>query len=317
MNISIRHLEHFIAVAQELHFRRAAELANVAQPALSRSVQTLESELGLQLLARNNRNVRLTAAGKEFLAGCTDIIDAMQTTIEKSKRARQTELGGLNVGYTYIAMNGKLPDLLIQFEAQHPDIPIELTGISSADQLERLHHNELDFCFITGSIGEEEANTSLFQTDRFIVIANDHHRFANKTSISLEELCREKILLRTDAKAASFNQHVYDFFRQANLTPNIESFDLDHIGLLGKVAMDKGVCIATEGYSGVYAERLTALKLTGVEAKLPTIMVWPKDVVSDSVTTFRQFMLDHIELDRPTVLSQAAIKVPNKAPETA
>jgi len=310
LNISIRHIEHFIAVAQELHFRRAAELANVAQPALSRSVQTLENELGVQLLERNNRNVRLTAAGKEFLAGCTDIIDTMETTISKSIRARQSEFGGLNVGYTYIAMCGILPKLLTKFEAQHPAIVIEPFGIASIDQLERLHHNELDICFLTGPTGSLDSNAAVFQRDAFIVIVNDHPRFANKTSISIEELSREKIMLRTNAKASTFNQHVFEFFNVADLVPDIVFFDQDHIGLLGKVALGKGVCIATEGYSCLYTDDVKILKLTGTDATLPTIMTWRKDVDSESITTFRKFMLDGAtrrnttstpEVARPTI----------------
>lgn len=292
MNISIRHIEHFVAVAQELHFRRAAELANVAQPALTRSVQTLENELGVQLLERNNRNVRLTAAGEEFLMGCTDIIEAMETTINKSIRARQTELGGLNVGYTYIAMCGTLPKLLAEFEALHPDITIEPFGITSIDQLERLHHNELDICFVTKPAGIQDANSMEFQHDSFIAIVNDNHRFANKTSISLEELSRESIMLRTNTKASSFNHHVLAFFNKARLEPNIEYIDQDHIGLLGKVAMGRGVCIATEGYNCVYTDNVKTLALTGTDATLPTIMTWRKDVDAESINTFRDFMLD-------------------------
>lgn len=310
MNISIRHIEHFIAVAQELHFRRAAELANVAQPALSRSVQTLENELGVQLLERNNRNVRLTAAGKEFLAGCTDIIDAMETTISKSIRARQTEFGGLNVGYTYIAMCGILPKLLTKFEAQHPAINIEPFGITTIDQLERLHHNQLDICFLTGPNGVSDINTEVFQRDAFIVIVNDNPRFANKTSISIEELSREKIMLRSNAKASFYNQHVFELFNVAGLAPDIAFFDQGHIGLLGRVALGRGVCIATEGYSCLYTDDVKTLKLTGTDATLPTIMTWRKDVDSESITAFREFMLDGAaqrdatstpEVEQPTI----------------
>jgi len=104
LNFSIKHLQNFIAVAEELHFRRAAQLTNVAQPALSRSIQTLENELGVQLFTRNNRNVKLTAAGKEFLTGCSDIVNSMEATISRCVRADQSQFGGINVGFTYIAM---------------------------------------------------------------------------------------------------------------------------------------------------------------------------------------------------------------------
>lgn len=277
-------------MAQELHFRRAAQLANVAQPALSRSVQTLEAELGVQLLARNNRNVRLTEAGKEFLAGCIDIVETMDATISKSVRAGQTEFGGLNIGYTYIAMCGELPKLLAEFEQKHPAIKIEPVGESSVEQLEQLHHRELDVCFLSGPVDSHEVDSTVFQNDEFVVIANLDNQHANKPSISVQELSREKILLRPDAKAHCFNQHVYEFFDEAGLSPNFEYIDQDHIGLLGKVALNRGVCIATAGYGCVYAENLSTIKLVGTRKTMPTIMAWHKDTHSDSVLAFREFI---------------------------
>lgn len=318
MNISIRHIEHFVAVAQQLHFRRAAQLVNVAQPALSRSVQTLETELGVQLLDRNNRNVRLTAAGKEFLAGCTDIIDTMETTINRSVRASQSEFGGLNIGYTYIAMSGTLPTLLAEFESKNPNIAIEPMEISSTDQLERLHQNELDICFLTGPTNTNELGTAAFQSNSFIAIVNDNHRFANKTSISIEELSREKIMLRTDSKASAFNQHVFDFFSEAGQEPNIEFVDQNHIGLQGKVALDHGVCIATQGYNCIFAKKIKPLTITGITSTLPTIMAWRKNTDSASIATFRQFILDSVTLanHKPTLQPEPSTLVQHESRKT-
>ncbi len=281
-------------MAQELHFRRAAQLANVAQPALSRSVQTLEAELGVQLLARNNRNVRLTEAGKEFLAGCIDIVETMDSTISKSVRAGQTEFGGLNIGYTYIAMCGELPKLLAEFEQKHPAIKIDAVGESSVGQLEQLHHRELDVCFLSGPVDSQEVDSTVFQNDEFVVIANHNNQFAEKSSITVHELSREKILLRPDAKAYCFNQHVYEFFNEAGLSPSFEYVDEDHVGLLGKVALNRGVCIATAGYGCVYAENLSTIKLVGTNKTMPTIMAWHKDVHSESLLAFREFIKTRI-----------------------
>lgn len=305
MNISIRHIEHFIVVAQELHFRRAAELANVAQPALSRSVQTLESELGIKLLERNNRNVQLTPAGKEFLNGCTDMMEAMESTIGKSIRARQHEYGGLNIGYTYVAMCGRLPKLLKEFEAIHQNIIVEPIGLPSPEQLEKLNRRELDVCFVTGPISVQGFNTEVFQTDKFVVITSKDHHFSNRSSVSLDELSREKILLRVEEKACAFNQHVCDFFREAGLQPKIEYMDYDHIGLLGRAVLGKGVCIATEGYGCIYDSNLHICKISGLNNTLPTLLTWRKDTDSESVAAFRQFIQrkshhQHIEKKQPS-----------------
>ncbi len=294
MNISIRHIRHFIAVAEELHFRRAAQLTNVAQPALSRSVQTLESELGVQLLTRNNRNVKLTSAGKEFLSGCTNIVALMDDTISRAIRADQSQFGGINIGYTYIAMGGKLPQLIASFEQQNQSINIEPVAASTADQLEQLHRSELDCAFVSGTVNQTispDIESVVFQTDAFVVIVNENHPLANKGSISLEELAKEKILLTGVPRNSTFNHHVHQFFAAAGLSPEIEYVEQDHIGVLGRVALDRGVCIATEGYGCVYGEALVTLALTGTQAKLPTLMAWRKDLQSESAIRFREFVL--------------------------
>lgn len=278
-----------MAVAQELHFRRAAQLANVAQPALSRSVQTLENELGVQLLARNNRNVKLTAAGKEFLAGSTEIIATMEATISRTIRAGQA--GGISLGYTYIAMCGELASTITEFEAQNPDIKIEALNESSAKQLEQLHHDELDCCFLTGPINAQEIETAIVQSCSFIAITHSEHPLASRGSISIEELAAENLLLASEAYASAFNQHIHNFFAQAQLEPSIDYIEETHVGILGNVALGRGVCIATEGYGVVYAKGLTALKITGTNAKLPTLLAWRKDLHNVDTIRFRDFVL--------------------------
>ena len=296
-------MQHFVAVAQELHFRRAAQLANVAQPALSRSVQTLENELGVQLLARNNRNVKLTPAGKEFLAGSTAIIEAMDSTIKKTIRAGQA--GGVNLGYTYIAMGGKLASIISAFEAQYPDTKIEALNASSAKQIENLHHEEMDCCFLTGPVKAQEIETAVVQADAFNVIVNSKHPLASNGSISLEQLAAENLLLAPEADASAFNQHVHRFFAQAQLEPTIEYIHENHVGILGKVALGRGVCVATEGYGFVYAKGLTALKITGTNATLPTVLAWRKDLHNADTICFINFVLTHAD-----VKSTAQAKAP-------
>lgn len=272
MNIRIQQIEHFIAVAQQLHFRRASEQTNIAQPALSRSIKKLEEQLDVQLFARDSRNVSLTAAGIEFL--------------KKAKRARNAETSGITVGYTYIAMCGELPKLLSNFETKHSDVVVDAVCISSKDQLKQLLGNEIDVCFLTGPTNSTDIESVTFETHPFIAIVNDNERFANRTSISVHELLREKILLRNQTQAATLNSHVESIFDKTGSTPNIEYLDQDHLSLLGTVALDRGICIATEGYGSVFEKNLKTLKITGTDAALPTIMAWRKDVQSESISRF-------------------------------
>ncbi len=297
MNISIRQIEHFIAVAEALHFRRAAQLTNVAQPALSRSVQTLENELGFQLLARNNRNVKLTAAGEEFLAGSTQIIKSINALVSRAQLANQTEYCGLRVGYTYIAMAGKLRQFISNFEAQNSSIKINPLPANSTEQLEQLHREQLDVCFITGSTTPttiKALDSIVVQENAFSVIVNENHPLANKQSISVDELRDEKIMFSSQQVNSKFNQHVRLFLNEAQINPEIEYVEQNHAGIIGLVNLGRGAYIATEGFGCLYAKGLKTLRLTGITKKLPTLMVWRKETESESATRFRDFVLNSL-----------------------
>jgi len=256
-------------------------------------VQTLESELGVQLLSRNNRNVKLTAAGKEFLAGCNTVVDIMESTVNKTVRTSQHELGGLNIGYSYIAMCGRLPQLLTDFEAKNPQTSIDLSFASSYNQLEKLLHDEIDFCFLTGPLDSTDIHTALVQTDSYSVIVPNNHPSAGRESMAVDELAKETILMCADDYINNFNEHVFNFLKVANVHPEIIQINENHIGLVGLVAMGRGVCVATEGYGCIYAKELTTLKLTGVQDQLPTLMAWRKDRPSNAKQKFRDFVLDN------------------------
>lgn len=199
---------------------------------------------------------------------------------------RHIESNDITIGYTNIAMCGELPKLLSNFEATHAHVTVDPVCISSKDQLRRLQHNKMDICFLTCPTNSTEIESITFETHPFIAIVNDNERFANRTSISVHELLREKILLRSERQAATLNSHVLSIFDRAGSTPNIEYLDQDHLSLLGTVALGRGISIATEGHGSVFEKNLKTLKITGTDAALTTVMAWRKGFQSDPTSKF-------------------------------
>ncbi len=294
MNINIKQIQHFIVVAKELHYRRAAQVANVPQPALSRSIQALETELGVQLLARNNRRVTLTAAGQEFLDGAHQLIASMSTTVNSTKRVGRRESGGLRIGYSYIAMCGFLPGLIRAFEREHPDIPLETLSGQSAQLLESLCHDELDFNFMTKPFGYHELQTTTIQSDRFLVALNSKHPLAAQQEMSVSELSEQKILLCSAPYGCFMNQYIARLFQKVGLVPNIEWIQQDQLGVYGLIALGRGVGVVTEGHGDVYRKDTKIIELTGVDDTLPTVMAWREDQHNDSKSRFLSFAQNYI-----------------------
>src|SRR5690348_12762130 len=146
--MELRHLRYFIAVAEELHFRRAAERLHMSQPPLSQQIRQLEEEVGAQLLTRNQRKVELTAAGAAFLVRAREILDAVEDAARHARRVQRGEVGRLAVGFVGSAMYTFVPELLQSFREQFPDVTLRLQELGTTEQLRQLDDGRLDVGFI-------------------------------------------------------------------------------------------------------------------------------------------------------------------------
>lgn len=126
MNIELRHLRYFIAVAEELHFGHAAARLNISQPPLSQQIQILEQQIGARLFARTNRSVSLTEAGRQFLADSRQILSQVDDAAARAARLHHGETGELRIGFTSSAPFIKaVSDTLSTFRRRYPDVHIQ------------------------------------------------------------------------------------------------------------------------------------------------------------------------------------------------
>ena len=146
--MELRHLRYFVAVAEELHFRRAAERLHMSQPPLSQQIRALEEEVGATLLLRNQRRVELTAAGAAFLERAREILDAVEDAARQARRVQRGEVGRLAVGFVGSAMYSFVPELLRAFREQAPDIALRLHELGTTEQLRQLEDGRLDVGFM-------------------------------------------------------------------------------------------------------------------------------------------------------------------------
>ena len=152
MNIELRHLRCFVAVAEELHFRRAAETLSIAQPALTRTINNLEEEIGMELFERTTRKVKLTPAGNILLEGCRNVQNSLRLAIDRTRQSLTGEIARLVIGYTDFAINDELPKIISSFRSKFPGIVIEPRHGFTIDQLIDIEKNILDFGFVTGPV---------------------------------------------------------------------------------------------------------------------------------------------------------------------
>ncbi|MBG0776634.1 MAG: LysR family transcriptional regulator [Desulfovibrionaceae bacterium] len=142
--MDLRMLECFVAVAEELHFGRAAARLHLSQPPLSRRIRALEEELGAALLARTSRRVELTPAGAALLEEARELLRGARSAAERVRRVARGEEGGLRVGFVTPAMDGPLPRVLRAFAELLPGVRLELMEMGTLEQLEALRTGRLD-----------------------------------------------------------------------------------------------------------------------------------------------------------------------------
>lgn len=141
--MELRHLRYFTVLAEELHFRRASEKLFVAQPALSRQLQDLEAELGVQLLERTKRQVTLTPAGRYLYEQATRVLAELETVKQEVRRRHHGEIGTVQVGYVGTALHSVLPTLLRDFKQAHPGLTLALRELTTVEQVQGVRTGQL------------------------------------------------------------------------------------------------------------------------------------------------------------------------------
>ncbi len=193
--MELRHLRYFVVVAEELHFRRAAERLHMSQPPLSQQIRALEEEIGVQLLARNQRRVELTAAGAAFLVRAREILEAVEDAARLARRVQRGEVGRLAVGFVGSAMYSFVPELLRAFRESAPDITLRLQELGTSDQIRQLEDGRLDVGFMRLPRQHPELMIETVMEEPVIVALPDLHPLAAHTELTLEDLRGQPLVL--------------------------------------------------------------------------------------------------------------------------
>ena len=283
-------IRYFVAVATELHVRRAAGQLNLSQPALSRAIHQLECRLGFQLFDRTTRRLALTTAGKRFLEGCQAALAALDKAAVEAADLARGHSGQLALGYTDIAIAGKLPGIVQSFRAEHPGVSLSVRHGSTRLQLADLADGKLDMGFVTGPLTRPDMASSLVQTDRFVVLLPRLHRLARRRALDLSELRDEAFVCGDLSDWTHYNAHLDKLCRSVGLKPRIVQFASNSEGILGMVACGIGISIQAESTQNYLRDGISVRPLRNAAEPIPTLAVWNKANQSAVV----QFMVRHL-----------------------
>src|ERR1700742_1099876 len=194
--MELRHLRYFLAVAEALNFTKAAALLHVAQPALSRRVQDLEDEIGVDLLKRSPRGVVLTAEGKVFLDKTRQILKLADESVEQVRALARGEYGELHIGYAPAPTVEILPPALAAFQKAFPRVRVLLHDLSEQELIEGLRNGRLELAMMPGDAGSQSIGVEIeaLRTYPICVAVAPTHRFARIKTITLEMVAAEPMI---------------------------------------------------------------------------------------------------------------------------
>jgi DNA-binding transcriptional LysR family regulator len=194
-SLELRHLRYFIAVAEELHFSRAAERLHIAQPPLSQQIRKLEQYIGHPLFTRNSRTVALTQAGEALLERSRYLLRRLDDDLETVRRVGRGEIGTLTVGFIGSAMLTALPGLIGSYRKRFAKVDLRLRELTTSSLVDAIRHGTVDLGFLRDAGPTEGLTVENVLAERFVIALAKKHPLANRQKISLAELKGEPLIL--------------------------------------------------------------------------------------------------------------------------
>lgn len=275
MNIELRHLRYFIAVAEELHFGRAAQRLHISQPPLSQQIMQLEAETGAQLFNRTNRSVQLTPAGAQFLQDARAILLQVEQATQRAARLHRGEEGELRIGFTSsAAFIGVMSDALYVFRQRWPNVHVQMQEINTHQQLAPLHEGKLDLGVMRNTPLPADLHHQLLLREPLCAVVHKAHPLATAGRITLQALAREPFVFFDPQVGTALYSEILDLLQRYQIRPYITQEVGEAMTILGLVATGLGVSILPASFSHARLANVVWLPLEEPDAQSEMWLVW-------------------------------------------
>jgi DNA-binding transcriptional LysR family regulator len=283
-------LRGFVAVAEELHFGRAADRLRMTQPPLSRQIQKLERSVGVQLLNRDNRNVELTTAGAAFLTEARRLLGLADGALDHVRRIHAGSAGTVRIGFTATAAFGVLPSLLNRVGAAYPEIDLDLYEMVTREQIDGLLTGDLDLGLARPPFDTSTFASRLLHREALLLALPSQHRLARADHpIAAADLANEPLIMHAPTRARYF----YDLV--VRLLPIDDQFVVHTVSqvltMLWLVAAERGIAFVPASAARVGIEGVTYREIEGLPAAPVELhLLWLRDAGNPALQMLLQAM---------------------------
>ncbi len=251
--ITFKEVKYFIAVSEELNFRRAAKKLNISQPPLSQQIKLLEEKIGFKLFDRDKSHVSLTLAGKKFLTDSYDITSKIERSISTGKKINRGEIGTLRIGFSTLASFYILPEVISKFYKNYKGVELQLKEMRTENIIKKILDKKIDIGFAGKKIINRDIKSLSLYKEKIVLAINQNNPLSEKKNISISDIKDEKFILFPKSKGSvGLYDKIIEFCKKANFEPNViqEAYEIEVI--LGLVSGGMGIALIPENSGKLY-----------------------------------------------------------------
>jgi len=284
--MELRHLKYFVAVAEELHFGRAAKRLHIAQPPLSQQIMNLEDELGVKLFDRTRRSIQMTDAGVYFLKEAQQLLLHVEQAAETARRIYRGQAGRLIVGFVGSVIHTFLPEGLRLFRERFPDVELVLQELNTAEQIKSLHAGRIDVGFLYSDAQDSLLASRQIARAPLMVALPSKHALSGRKSLDIRELAQEPFIANTRSSEPVVRDAFISLCHSAGFSPKIAQ-EAGHVQtVLGLVASGLGACLLPDFIKNIRRPGVQYIPLSGSPPAVKLAVVWRGDDSSTLVKSF-------------------------------
>ena len=260
-------------MARERNFTRAAEMLHIAQPPLSRQIQKLEDELGVALIERGSRPLRLTDAGRLLYEQAAQVLDRVEEMKAITQRLHEADRPRFRIGFVPSTLYGRLPELIRRYRAVRPGVELSLLELTTLEQIAALKEGRIDVGYGRIPFDDPAIERTLLRNERLsTALPAGHSLTAHAAQLRLDDLAGEPLVVYPKAPRPSYADQVLTLFRERGLKPRAVYEVRELQTALGLVAAEVGVCLVPVSVEGLRRDNVVYRPLDEEKAVSPIIM---------------------------------------------
>ena len=283
--MELRHLQYFLAVAEELNFGRAAERLQMAQPPLSRQIRQLEEELGVELFYRTKRRVELTEAGRAFLGEAEKILAQVEQSARVAQRASRGEIGRIVVGFEGSSTYDVIPMSLKVYRERFPEVDLVVYAMTTEEQIQALLESRIGLGFMVSPLNDRRLTIEVILREPLILALPENHPLATRSEVRVRELASESFIMFQRNRGCGLYDQAIAVCQRAGFSPRVIQEADEMQVMLGFVAAEMGIALLSASVQHFQRPGVVYRPLQP-SAKVSLALAWRRDDPSTVLQAF-------------------------------